>query len=204
MSSAAPDSAVERYLEQVRASLRGMPEAEIDEILLELRGQIAERSGPGGDVEAILRTLGNPAELGREYRTDSVASRAECGGSPIAILHSLLLLRRGRFTGTVALALTALGYAWAIALGAASFEKTLSSRRRSLVPARRIVAAAHHDRWTRTRGNPRVARMVVRPARGRGVRHLAFSDQTVRLVVDSSFPWGTKGVIRMARACKSR
>ncbi len=126
MSRAAPDPGVERYLDQVRASLRGMPQAELDEILLELRGHIAERSGLEGDIEAALRSLGSPTELAREYRTDSVAARAECGWSPIAVLHSLLLLRRGRFTGFAVLALTALGYAWALALGAAAFEKILS------------------------------------------------------------------------------
>jgi hypothetical protein len=103
-----------------------MPEAEIDEIVLELRGHIAERSGPGGDAGAALRSLGDPAVLAREYRTDRVTRQAECTVSPIAVLHSLLLLRRGSFTGWLVLALAAFGYAWALALGAASIEKLLS------------------------------------------------------------------------------
>jgi hypothetical protein len=117
---------VERYLERVRVSLRGMPGPEIDDIVLELRGHIAERSGAEQDIEAVLRSLGDPAGIARQYRTDSVTAQAECRGSPIAILHSLLLLRRGRFLGWVGLVLTALGYAWAIALGAAAIEKILS------------------------------------------------------------------------------
>jgi hypothetical protein len=120
------DPAVERYLDQVRAALRGVPAAEVDEILLELRGHVAERVGPGEGTEAALRSLGDPEELARQYKTESVATRAECGGSPIVILHSLLLLRRGRFKGLAPLALTGLGYAWAVALGAAAIEKTLA------------------------------------------------------------------------------
>jgi hypothetical protein len=128
MSRPSPDPAVERYLDRVRASLRGMPAPEQDEIVLELRSHIAERVAPGEDIEAALRALGDPEDLAREYRSDSVATRAECGGSPIVILHSLLLLRRGRFKGSAPLALAALGYAWALALGAAAIEKIFSPR----------------------------------------------------------------------------
>ena len=122
------DPAVERYLERVRASLRGMPRSEIDEIVLELRGHIAERSASGAEVGEALRSLGDPSELAHQYRTDRVSVRAECGGSPIVILHSLMLLRNRSAAGWAVLALTAFGYAWAIALGAAAFEKILSPR----------------------------------------------------------------------------
>jgi HAAS domain-containing protein len=126
MTRPTTDPAVERYLDRLRALLRGMPASEVDDIVLELRGHIAERSGPGSGPEDVLRSLGDPAELARQYRADSVTARAECGGSPLVILHSLMLLRRGRFTGWAAFALTAFGYAWALALGAAAIEKVLS------------------------------------------------------------------------------
>jgi hypothetical protein len=128
MSRPFPDPVVERYLDRVRASLRGMPAPEVEEILRELRSHIADRVGPAGDTDAALRALGDPEELARQYRTESVAARAECGGGPIVILHSLLLLRPGRFKGFAPLALAALGYAWALALGAAAIEKILSPR----------------------------------------------------------------------------
>lgn len=126
MTRAGPDSDVERYLDRVRAALHGMPEAEMDEIVLELRGHIAERLGAGDDAGAVFRSLGDPTALAREYRTDRVTKHAECTASPIAVLHSLLLLRRGSFAGWLVLALAAFGYAWALALGAASIEKILS------------------------------------------------------------------------------
>ena len=126
MTRAGPDPAVERYLDRVRTSLHGMPKAEIEEIVLELRGHIAERSGALDDAGDALRSLGDPDALAREYRADCVTKHAECTASPIAVLHSLLLLRRGSFTGWLVLALAAFGYAWALALGAASIEKILS------------------------------------------------------------------------------
>ena len=117
--------AVERYLDRVRSALRGMPRAEVDDIVRELRGHIAERSEPG-DVDAALRSLGDPEDLAREYLTDHVTTRAECDRSPIVVLHGLVLLRRRSPAGWIVLALTAFLYAWAFVLGAASIEKILS------------------------------------------------------------------------------
>ena len=122
------DPAVERYLAAVRKGLRGMPEADAEEILLELRAHITERSGPGGDPEAALRSLGDPDELARQYRGERVAARMECSLSPLVILHGMLLLRGRSVSGWAALALAMFGYAWAIVLGAAGIEKIVSPR----------------------------------------------------------------------------
>jgi hypothetical protein len=128
MTHPATDPPVERYLDRVRTSLRGLPGPEVEEIVLELRGHITERSESKGDLEAALRSLGDPEELARQYRVDSVAAQAQCSGSPIVILHSLMLLRRRSLAGWVALVLAAFGYAWGIALGGAAIEKILSPR----------------------------------------------------------------------------
>ena len=119
---------VERYLDRVRAALRGLPPRDIDDIVLELQGHIAERSGPEGDPADALRSLGDPLELARQYLAESMGARAECSRSPLVMLHSLLLLRRGSPAGWTVLALAAFGYAWAIALGAAAIEKLISPR----------------------------------------------------------------------------
>jgi hypothetical protein len=102
-----------------------MPASEADDIVLELRSH-RRAIGGGRPRSGALLSLGDPTELARQYRTESVATRAECGGSPITILHSLLLLRRESLAAWVVLALAAFGYAWALALGAAAIEKILS------------------------------------------------------------------------------
>ncbi len=122
------DPAFERYLDRVRASLRGMPRPEVEEIVLELRGHILERATSGGDVAEALEGLGDPDDLAREYQDQGVLARGECSNAPLAILHSLMLLRRRSWASLGALALATLGYAWAIALAAASVEKCLSPR----------------------------------------------------------------------------
>ena len=122
------DPVVERYLAAVRKGLRGMPGAEVEEILRELRAHIVERSGPGADPEPALRSLGDPDELARQYRGERVAARMECSRSPIVILHGMLLLRGRGVSGWMALALAMFGYAWAIVLATAGIEKILSPR----------------------------------------------------------------------------
>lgn len=126
MDRLAGDAAVERYLERVRSGLKGMSASRIDDIVLELRGHIAERSEASGDPSAALDALGDPGDLARQYRTEAVTASAECSRSPLVILHSLMLLRRWSIAGWTVLALTAFGYAWALALGAAAIEKMLS------------------------------------------------------------------------------
>ena len=128
MNRTRPEPAVDRFLDRVRASLRGMPASEVEEIVLELRGHISERSESPGGIDAALASLGDPADLAREYRTERVAIRGECSSSPITILHSLHLLGRRSVAGWLALLLAALGYAWAFALGGAAIEKLISPR----------------------------------------------------------------------------
>lgn len=123
------DPEVERYLGQVRAALRGMPGPEIDEILLELRGHIAERVESSRDLGAVFASLGDPVALARGYRNEEVLVRGECANAPLVILHSLMLLRRrGHGAGWLVFALATFGYVLAIALGAAAGEKVLSPR----------------------------------------------------------------------------
>lgn len=121
------DPSIDQYLGRVRASLRGLSPAKADEILLELRSHLLERSASGGAREAIA-SLGEPETLARQYREDDTLARAECARSPIVLLQSLILLRRGSAMGWLVLFLCATGYAWAIALAAAAVEKILSPR----------------------------------------------------------------------------
>lgn len=120
------DPAVERYLERVRMSLRGMRRREVDEILRELRGHIAERATSAHDVGAVLDALGDPADLGEEYRGEEVLDHGVCSHAPLSILHGLMLLGRRSWSSRGALVLATLGYVLAIVLGAASVEKLFS------------------------------------------------------------------------------
>jgi hypothetical protein len=67
------DSLVDRYLHDLEAELRGLPDGHRREILDDVRGHIVEaRSAEGADTEAGVRTvldrLGDPADIAAEAR----------------------------------------------------------------------------------------------------------------------------------------
>lgn len=128
MSRRGTDPTAERYLTRVRAALRGLPAPQVEDIVLELRGHISERSEAGGDLQETLRALGDPLGLARQFRAEHAATRAECSRSPLAIMQSLLLLRRGRLARWAALVLAGWGFAWSFLLAAAAVEKIFSPR----------------------------------------------------------------------------
>jgi hypothetical protein len=111
------ESRIDGFLARLRAALRGMPEREIDDILREIRSHITELSeAEGADVEAAIRSLGDPVDLARTYRAENLIVQAECSGSPLTILQALRhasRTRAGRFTATL---LYVFGYATVISL----------------------------------------------------------------------------------------
>lgn len=55
--------AVETYLRDVRRGLRGLPPADIDDNIEEMRSHILEETGERGDAAAVLRDFGSSAEV---------------------------------------------------------------------------------------------------------------------------------------------
>ncbi|MBI3447701.1 MAG: DUF1700 domain-containing protein [Acidobacteria bacterium] len=96
---------IDAFLSKLRAALRGMPDAEIEDILRELRGHIAEvAEGAGGSVEGAIQSLGDPIDLAKTYRAHNLMAHAECSGSPLVILQGLRNATRtsaGRVAATV-------------------------------------------------------------------------------------------------------
>lgn len=72
---------IETYLRELSRALSALPEPERDEIILETRSHLAERSATLSDAEAILR-LGSPRELARRHL--AVIPRREFGQRSIA------------------------------------------------------------------------------------------------------------------------
>jgi hypothetical protein len=85
---------IEGYLGKLRRQLRGMNDAEVREIVEELRSHIVDKASASGEatsggVEAALAALGSPESLANEYMTDNLMARAEASRSPVRILESL-------------------------------------------------------------------------------------------------------------------
>ena len=129
-ATAGTNAKVSNYLEQVRAALRGLPQPQIEEILRELRSHVNELGGAEGQgIEAALRSLGDPIDLGNTYQSEFLIKRAECSGSPLVILQALRATTRGSLGRVAATALYAFGYINTLALWAAAVDKVLTPSR---------------------------------------------------------------------------
>jgi HAAS len=85
---------IEAYLSTLQGRLRGASDAEVREIVEELRSHIIDKAAASGEataagVDAALAALGSPEELADEYMTDNLLARAEASRSPVRIMESL-------------------------------------------------------------------------------------------------------------------
>jgi hypothetical protein len=88
---------LDMYLGEVRATLRGLDPAEVEEILAELRSHVLDRVGGEAGltekaVEGALGGLGAPRVLGAGYLGQRMAARVERNRSPIRILAAAFRL----------------------------------------------------------------------------------------------------------------
>ncbi len=96
MTSIADDARqrIDTYLAKLRGRLRGFNDAEVREVVDELRSHIADKLATTGTanvaaVDDALAALGTPEELASQYITDNLLARAEVSRSPVQILKSL-------------------------------------------------------------------------------------------------------------------
>ena len=114
---------IDAYLGRLRGRLRGANDAEVREIVDELRSHIVDKAAASGEADAeitaagvdeALGALGSPEELASQYMTDTLLARAEVSRSPLQILRSLF--RWGSFSvaGFFVLLGSVLGYFFGI------------------------------------------------------------------------------------------
>jgi len=84
---------IEAYLQSLRSGLKGLPEAEIEDILRELRGHLLEQAEQWGEAGAVA-TMGPPDELARLYLAERIADRVEQDRSPVPVLKAIVALVR--------------------------------------------------------------------------------------------------------------
>lgn len=125
------DPRIENYLAKVRATLRGVPDGEVEDILRELRSHVDELAG-GEGVEAALASLGAPGELANSYRAEKQLKRAECSNSPLVILAALRKATRTWAGRTGIMALYIFGYVNVIMFSIATADKVIWPARTGL------------------------------------------------------------------------
>ena len=121
---------IESYLTRLRASLRGLPAEQVEDIAREIHSHLIESAG--SDLERLteaLARLGDPAALGSAYRMDDLALRAQSSRSPILLLRLVMRWATRSLEGLGALVVAVLGYGTAlIALGCALVKPFMPDR----------------------------------------------------------------------------
>ena len=113
---------IDVYLAALRKQVAGLPADDVEEILRELRGHIAER-GAGSDsgreqasVEEILRQLGDPEQIGSLYRADALVVHARKTFSPALIIRTTIGWASKTVAGCMAALIGLIGYSIGVGL----------------------------------------------------------------------------------------
>lgn len=107
---------VDIYLAALRRQLAGLAADDVEEILRELRGHIAERAAEserGRDttsVAEILRQLGTPEQIGSLYSADAMVAHARETFSPALIIRTTLRWASKTVAGCMASLVGLIGY----------------------------------------------------------------------------------------------
>src|ERR1700722_16574577 len=116
MANAIMPDALEAYLAEVTRNLRGLPPAEISEIVDELRSHVLDRMAEEGDaanLRQILSALGSAKQIAAINLSMRIAAQSAERRSPLSVLRTIVRLAglsaRGFLTFLVSLA----GYGFA-------------------------------------------------------------------------------------------
>jgi uncharacterized membrane protein len=124
-----PQEQIESYLAKLREALGGLPAQDIEDIVRELRGHIAETAAASDSernaapVAEILARLGTPKELGSLYRANALVVHARAGFSPALIIRATLGWATKTVLGFLAFLAGVVGYALGGALIACAVLK---------------------------------------------------------------------------------
>ncbi|MGC2018632.1 MAG: hypothetical protein WA657_22565 [Candidatus Acidiferrales bacterium] len=110
---------IETYLASVRRHLRGFNDAEVGEVVEELRSHITDkiegsRAITAKGVDATLAALGRPEELAAQFVTENLLARTEVSRSPLRILIGLFRWASLSFGGFLVLLGSLAGYFFGI------------------------------------------------------------------------------------------
>ena len=103
---------IDHYLDALRVQLGPMTIAEREEIVREISAHIrdsAEQTGAG--IEAILASLGTPAELAAQYRDGLLIRQASRSISPVRLMRGALRLATKGVFGVIVFFVGLFGYA---------------------------------------------------------------------------------------------
>jgi len=128
-----PKETIEHYLKQMRSGLRGVAEAQVADIVEELRSHILERAQSGDvlsapAVDAALRSLGRPEEVASLYLAENVMAEAESSRMPWSVLRGIFYWATLSVKGAVVLMICLVGYLFGAAFFIAALAKPFNPK----------------------------------------------------------------------------
>jgi hypothetical protein len=112
---------IDRYLARFDQGLTGIPTADRDDILLEIRTHILDSitgSDDEAEVQRVLSALGEPDQLAKHYRTEFLLARAGRSFSPWTLLRTSWQWAKTGAKGLAVFLLGLMGYGAGLALTA--------------------------------------------------------------------------------------
>ena len=124
----AANAEIDAYLRQVRTGLRSLPEAEVADILNELRAHIVERTEQDAGardaaIHSVLQALGRPEQIAAQYLAENLAVCAESSRSPWMVLRTAFHWSTLSLKGFGVFMVCVIGYSFGLAFFLAAILK---------------------------------------------------------------------------------
>jgi len=125
------DEKIDRYLRRVRTGLRGLPDAEVIDILNELRAHIVERldlaeGARDAAIDSVLQSFGRPEYIAALYFSENLGLRAESSRTPWTILRSLFYWSTLSVKGFIIFTVCLIGYSFGVCFFLAALIKPIN------------------------------------------------------------------------------
>jgi uncharacterized membrane protein len=119
--NAATNPMVESYFSELDSKLTDLPQAPRRDFLLELRAHVMDRLGQlatvsDDDCRTVLKALGTPEEIARQYRMELLLKRPSWKISPITVLRTALRWTVAGVQGYLVFLVAMIGYLFAASL----------------------------------------------------------------------------------------
>lgn len=130
---AVPQTRIDAYLAELRTRLRSLPEAQVVDIVEEIRSHIHDVAGAGGrlteaSVNQALQRLGPPSALAASYVTDNVLKRAEHNRMPWTILRGAFRWATLSVKGVLVFIVCLIGYAFGASFFIAALARPFNTK----------------------------------------------------------------------------
>ena len=133
MNSAACNPMIENYFLELERKMADLPAGDRQDFLRELRAHVLDRLeqvavATEADCRSVLKALGTPEEIARQYRLERIMKRSPWRVSPLAILRTTMRWALTGFQGFAVFMVAFTGYAFAVCFYVCALLKPIFPR----------------------------------------------------------------------------